>query len=96
MQINIENASYAFKIKRPRVPLHSIKGQDLKTRVCLSQRPYMLIKRSTGPEAYWAQIAKEKPPKLGAEPLRFAILFFILFLFQLLFFLLILVIELFL
>ena len=61
-RFNVLDYCIPSKSSCPRVPGHSIKGQDLGNRVRSSQRVYMLVEKSARPKAYWAQIAGLHPP----------------------------------
>ena len=78
---NTGSVSCTHSIKRPRVSSYSIKGQDLKTRVCLSQRCHMLVSKSTRLKDNWALNCWASPHNWGADPPRFAI-FFTFFIFH--------------
>ena len=68
MQCQRYGPSYVPPSSRPRVQFHQFKGTDLESMVHVSQRLGTLVEKSARPEAYWAQIAKDLPPNLGADP----------------------------
>ena len=47
--VNAEDTSYAFKIRRPRVPIEQSEGQELRNTMDCSQRVYTLVPKSTRP-----------------------------------------------